>query len=86
MSPHIHQRNTAERAIRTFKNHFIAGLYSTDPNFPTHLWDKLLLQAEITLNLLRQSRVHPHLSSLHTSQHVQPLQPDDSMHQPWTDA
>ena len=34
VSPHIHRRNSAERAIRTFKNHFIAGLSSTDPNFP----------------------------------------------------
>jgi len=24
--PHVHRRNSAERAIRTFKNHFIAGL------------------------------------------------------------
>jgi hypothetical protein len=28
--PHVHRRNAAERAIRTFKNHFIAGLCSTD--------------------------------------------------------
>jgi hypothetical protein len=32
--PHIHRRNNAERAIHTFKNHFIAGLCSVDPNFP----------------------------------------------------
>ena len=31
--PHIHRRNPAERAIRTLKHHFIAGLCSTDPNF-----------------------------------------------------
>jgi hypothetical protein len=28
-----------------------------------HLWDRLLPQAEITLNLLRTSRLHPELSS-----------------------
>ncbi len=61
--PHIHRRNAAERAIRTFKNHFLAGLCSVDPNFPMHLWDKLLPQAELTLNLLRTSRTHPKLSS-----------------------
>ena len=44
--PHIHRRNSAERAIRTFKNHFIAGLCTTDPNFPMHLWDHLLPQAD----------------------------------------
>ena len=63
--PHIHRRNAAERAIRTYKNHFIAGLASTDQNFPLHLWDKLVPQAEITLNLLRNSRLHPHLSICH---------------------
>jgi hypothetical protein len=31
----LHRRNAAERAIRTFKNHFIAGLCSTDTNFPS---------------------------------------------------
>ena len=31
--PHIHHRNAAEHAIRTFKNHFIAGLSSVDKDF-----------------------------------------------------
>jgi len=31
--PNIHQRNGTERAIRTFKNHFIAGLSSVHPHF-----------------------------------------------------
>jgi hypothetical protein len=61
--PRDHRRNAAERAIRTFKNHFIAGLCSVDKNFPLHLWDKLLPQAEITLNLLRGSRINPKLSA-----------------------
>jgi hypothetical protein len=61
--PHVHRRNAAERAIRTFKNHFIAGLCSTDPDFPLHLWDRLLPQALLTLNLLRGSRINPNLSA-----------------------
>ena len=61
--PGIHRRNAAERAIRTFKNHFIAGLCSVDKNFPLRLWDKLLPQAELTLNLLRGSRINPKLSA-----------------------
>jgi hypothetical protein len=61
--PHCHRRNTAVRAIRTFKEHFVAGLSSVDPSFPMHLWDRLLPQAEITLNLLRTSRLHPKLSA-----------------------
>jgi hypothetical protein len=41
----------------------VAGLSSVDPAFPLHLWERLLLQAEITLNLLRTSRLHPQLSA-----------------------
>ena len=61
--PHIHRHNSAERAIQTFKNHFIAGLASTDPNFPLSNWCRLLPQAELTLNLLRPSRLNPKLSA-----------------------
>jgi hypothetical protein len=61
--PHCHRRNAAERAIRTLKEHFVAGLASADPDFPLHLWDRLLTQAEMTLNLLRTSRQHPQLSA-----------------------
>jgi hypothetical protein len=61
--PHCHRRNAAERAIMTFKEHFVASLSSVDPSFPMHLWDRLLPQAEITLNLLRTSRLHPQLSA-----------------------
>ena len=61
--PHIHQCNSAERAIQTFKNHFIAGLASTDPNFPLSNWCRLLPQAELTLNLLRPSQLNPKLSA-----------------------
>jgi len=53
----------AEQAIRTFKNHFIAGLCSVDKDFPIHLWDRLLPQAELTLNLLRGSRLDPTISA-----------------------
>jgi hypothetical protein len=61
--PHCHRRNAAERAIRAFKENFVAGLSSVDPPFPLHLWDIILPQAEITLNILRTSRLHPQLSA-----------------------
>ena len=61
--PHVHRRNAAERAIRTFKNHFVAGLCSIDRNFPLHLWDRLLPQALLSLNLLRSSCINPNLSA-----------------------
>jgi hypothetical protein len=57
--PGQHRTNAAERAIRTFKNHFIAGLCSTNERFPLHLWDRLIEQAVITLNLMRGSRINP---------------------------
>jgi hypothetical protein len=60
---HCQRTNAAERAIRTFKEHFKAALATVDPDFPVHLWYRLLPQAEITLNLLRASRPHPQLST-----------------------
>ena len=61
--PQMHRANAAERAIRTFKAHFLAGLSSCDPHFPIGEWDRLLDQAEMTLNMLRTSRCNPNLSA-----------------------
>jgi hypothetical protein len=61
--PHLHHHNGAEQAIRTFKNHFIAGLCSTDKLFPMNLWCRLVRQAEITLNLLHALHLNPRLST-----------------------
>ena len=59
----MHHCNTAERQIQSFKAHFITGLVSVDPNFPMHLWDKLVDKAESTIKMLRHSRINPHLSA-----------------------
>ena len=61
--PYMHRRNIAERAIRTFKAHFIAGLCSTDKDFPLNLWDRLLPQCQMTLNMLRPSHATPTISA-----------------------
>ena len=61
--PYSHRRNLAEMAIQTWKNHFKAGLASLNPNFPLSEWDRLLNQANITLNLLRVSRSNPKISA-----------------------
>jgi len=53
--PHDHQRNIDEKAIQTFKGHFISILCGTDKDFPLHLWCRLLPQAEHTLNMLRSA-------------------------------
>ena len=60
---HIHRRNLAKRAIRTFNEDLILGLTSIDTNFPMHLWCKFLKQSEMTLNMMRESRVHPKISN-----------------------
>ena len=57
--PDIHRRNVAERAIQTFKAHFLSILVGIAPDFPKSLWDHLLLQTEMTLNFLRQSTLDP---------------------------
>ena len=68
--PDTHQRNIAERAIQTFKNHFTAILAGVDPKFPIFLWCKLLPQAVLTLNLMRPSNVAPKISA-HAYMHGQ---------------
>ena len=55
--------NVAEVAIKNFKAHFISILAGVDDDFPIRQWDKLLTQAELTLNLLRQANANPKLSA-----------------------
>jgi len=61
--PDCHRRNMAERAIQTFKNHFVAILSGVDDRFPLSLWCHLVRPAELTVNLLRQSNVAPKMSA-----------------------
>jgi hypothetical protein len=61
--PDMHRRNHAERAIRTFKDHFLAILAGVDKSFPPYLWDLLLPQAELTLNLLHQPTINSKISA-----------------------
>jgi hypothetical protein len=60
--PDNHRQSPIERDIRTFKDHFIASLCTTDPDFPLSEWDLLLPQAEMTLmahTALREIRLLP---------------------------
>jgi hypothetical protein len=59
--PYSHRRNLAERAIRSFKDHVIAGICSTYKYFPMHLCDRILPQAVMPLNMIRTSRINPKL-------------------------
>ena len=61
--PNDHRQNIAEKAIQTFKDHFVAVLCGTDVKFPMQLWWRILRQAKNQLNLLRKSRVDPSTST-----------------------
>ena len=61
--PHQHRQNAAVKGIRTFKNHLLSGLATCNKDFPILEWDRLIPQCEMTLNLLRNSRINPRLSS-----------------------
>jgi hypothetical protein len=57
--PGNHRRNPAERAIQTFKSHFISILNGLDDNYPADAWDYLIPQTNLTLNMLRECNVNP---------------------------
>ena len=61
--PLQHRQNAAENAIKTFKAHLLSGLATCNKDFPIAEWDRLLPQAELTLNLLQNARVNTRLSS-----------------------
>ena len=61
--PGCHRRNAAEVAIRNFKAHFLSVLAGVANNFPPSLWDHLLPQTEITINLIRQFNATPDVSA-----------------------
>ena len=58
-----HRRNVAERSMRIHKEYSIRMLIVIDVKFSISMWDYLIKQTNITINLLRQIRVHPHLSA-----------------------
>ena len=60
--PDDHRRNLAERAIRTWKNHFVRVLSGTSSTSPLHLWCRIIPQAERQLLLLSHSNVNTHIS------------------------
>ena len=57
--PNTHWSNAAERVISTFKANFLSILAGDAPDFLRNLWDLLLPQTELTLNLFRQATLNP---------------------------
>ena len=60
--PDDHCRNFAEKAIQTWKEHFIGVMSGTASTFPFQLWRQSIPQAEQKLLLLKQSHIHPKVS------------------------
>ena len=69
--PHMHQRNAAEQAVRTLKKHVIYNLWTMYHKSPFYLWDRLLPQFTMTINMLRLSWLNPGLSSYEQGDGVQ---------------
>ena len=53
--PNTYLSNAVEQAICTIKAHFISILAGVAPDLPRNLWDLLIPQTEVTLNLFRQT-------------------------------
>ena len=58
-----HRHNVAKWAMQTFKNHSLANVMGVDPSFSMNLWDWLIPQMVLTLNLLHQLSVSPGVSA-----------------------
>ena len=61
--PNVRIRNVAERAIRTFKAHFLVILSGVDPDFPKYMWDNLLVQKDLKINFLIQTTLNRRMSA-----------------------
>jgi len=61
--PDMHCTNPAERVIRTWKNHFLAGIAGLPKSFPIANWCRLTKQCDTTLNMLRPCHQNPLLSA-----------------------
>jgi hypothetical protein len=55
----IHCTNPAKRAIRTWKNHFLAGMAGPPKSFPIANWCHFTTQCNTTLNMLRPCCENP---------------------------
>jgi hypothetical protein len=61
--PDMHQRNKAKWMIWHVKNHLLSILPGINATFPLYLWDLLLPQAKLTVNLLRQATINLKIST-----------------------
>ena len=59
----MHLQNAAERVIHSFKAQFLVTLVGVASDFPHSLWDLLLPQTDMTLNMLWQATSDPTTSA-----------------------
>jgi hypothetical protein len=59
--PGCRQCNAAEVAIHNFKAHFLSVLVGVADDFPPSLWDRLLPQTKIMINLIQQFNATPNV-------------------------
>ena len=58
-----HRRNISKQAIQKWKAHTIGALSGLADNYPLVLWDELLPQMDMQVNILRFSNVNPNVCS-----------------------
>ena len=61
--PDDHRQKNSEKAIQTWKYHFIGVFTGTADTFSMHLWWQAIPQAECQLLLIRKYNVNPHISA-----------------------
>jgi hypothetical protein len=61
--PGCNRRNAAKVAIHNFKAHFLSILDGVADNFPPKIWDRLLPQTKITINLIWKANATPKVSA-----------------------
>jgi hypothetical protein len=61
--PDMHCTNPAKRAVRTWKNHFTAGIPGIPSLFPITNWCQLTPQSNMTLNMMHPCHLNPLLSA-----------------------
>jgi hypothetical protein len=59
----MHHTNPAKRMVRTWKNHFRAGIAGLPPSFPLAHWCQLTMQSDAMLNMMRPCCLNPLLSA-----------------------
>ena len=61
--PDDHWHNLSDKAIQTWKDHFIGVMNGTAAAFPAHFWSQSIPQVERQLLLLQKSNVNPKISA-----------------------